>query len=590
MSIVALKHLLVTGLSDDKAKTLAGLQDLGCLELVPLRETESVPGAPLRPKSHEALHFLLSCPRRRHQVTRDDAFDPEEIERRALELAALLDDRQNEHDAIVQTIRDLRPWGDFQFPPLDALGGQRLWFYAVPRKEMGCLHASSLVWFQAAMDDKACYVVVVNASEPEGLPFPRVRAGHRSPEALRIRLETVIVEIEDLQDQRAALSRWATLLAAHLGELEDRDARLAAEKITLDNGKLFALAGWIPATQVPAFESHANQLGLAWEVRDPLPEEAPPTLLQNPPALEAGESLVTFYMTPGYRTWDPSPIVLFSFALFFAMILADAGYGAVFTLITAILWKRLATSHSGRTFRRLLALLSLFSLVFGVLTGGYFGVAPPPDSLAAKVAVVDLENTNAMMVLSVIIGVLHIVLANVMNAVRHGWSPAALAPLGWASAILGGFLWAASNPLQLNLLQTGGMVLLALGALLIFLFSGVGQRPLKRIVSGLFAFTKITAAFGDVLSYLRLFALGLASASLAAAFNDMAGQVHGAVAGGGLLLALLVLLIGHTLNFVLSLSSAVIHGMRLNLIEFFNWSLTEEGKAFQPFRKKSATP
>jgi V/A-type H+-transporting ATPase subunit I len=96
----------------------------------------------------------------------------------------------------------------------------------------------------------------------------------------------------------------------------------------------------------------------------------------------------------------------------------------------------------------------------------------------------------------------------------------------------------------------------------------------------------VSGAFGDVLSYLRLFALGLASASLAAAFNDMAADVRAAIPGIGFLFALLILLLGHSLNFLLSLASGFIHGLRLNVIEFFKWGVQEEGNPYRPFERK----
>jgi V/A-type H+-transporting ATPase subunit I len=152
--------------------------------------------------------------------------------------------------------------------------------------------------------------------------------------------------------------------------------------------------------------------------------------------------------------------------------------------------------------------------------------------------------------------------------------------------ILGGFLLAVGQRGEGPWLTTTAVGMLGLGALLVLAFTGAGQKPLARAASGLRAFTRITSAFGDVLSYLRLFALGLASASLAAAFNGMATQVADSLPGVGLFFALLVLLVGHGLNLVLSMSSAVIHGLRLNVIEFLNWGLTEEGSTFRPFRRK----
>jgi V/A-type H+-transporting ATPase subunit I len=206
------------------------------------------------------------------------------------------------------------------------------------------------------------------------------------------------------------------------------------------------------------------------------------------------------------------------------------------------------------------------------------------------VAVIDLNDTQRMMTLSVVVGVVHLVLANLMNALRLRWRRESLPSMGWAGMILGGFLLAVGSSRERPSLSAAGGALLGLGALLILVFSESGKKPLARALGGLLALTRVTGAFGDVLSYLRLFALGLASASLAVAFNGMAGQMYDSLPSLGLLVALLVLLVGHALNFVLSLSSAVIHGLRLNVIEFFNWGLTEEGIPFRPFQRKERVP
>ena len=125
---------------------------------------------------------------------------------------------------------------------------------------------------------------------------------------------------------------------------------------------------------------------------------------------------------------------------------------------------------------------------------------------------------------------------------------------------------------------------------MVFVFSGAGRNAGfgRRIAAGLMSLAKVTNAFGDILSYLRLFALGLASASLAIAFNDLARDARDGIPGVGFLVALIVILIGHTLNFVLAIVSGFVHGLRLNLIEFFNWSVTEEGRPFRSFHKKES--
>jgi V/A-type H+-transporting ATPase subunit I len=245
---------------------------------------------------------------------------------------------------------------------------------------------------------------------------------------------------------------------------------------------------------------------------------------------------------------------------------------------------------AGQRFRPLLAVIVLVSLVYGVLLGSYFGITPPPDSLPGRLQLLDMNNSQLMMGIAVLVGGLHVMLANVMDARRQADWRDGLGSAGWAAAVAGGLLLGAGAAIPaVGMFQTiGGGVMLA-GLLLVVGFTAWREKPGKRFLLGLLGLAKISSAFGDVLSYLRLFALGLASASLAAAFNEMAAGIHGALPGIGLLLAMVVLVFGHTLNLLLGVSSGVIHGLRLNVIEFFNWGLKDEGRRFTPFRRKEGS-
>jgi V/A-type H+-transporting ATPase subunit I len=291
-------------------------------------------------------------------------------------------------------------------------------------------------------------------------------------------------------------------------------------------------------------------------------------------------------MTPGYKTWDPSSVVFISFAVFFAMILSDAGYAALLGLGLLMVWKKMGRSETGLRFRPLGLVLVLVSIAYGILVASYFGVSPPSGSFLMKLRVIDMSNTNLMMAISVVIGVIHVVLGNIMDAWRYGRRAEALPSLGWACIVAGGLALGAAVALKLGWLRQVATVVILGGALLIVLFTGVGAKPLSRLIQGFLGLTKITSAFGDVLSYLRLFALGLATSSLAISFNDMARGIQKGMPGIGIILALVVLLIGHAMNLVLGISSCVIHGLRLNVIEFFNWGLKEEGRPYQPFKRK----
>ncbi len=237
-------------------------------------------------------------------------------------------------------------------------------------------------------------------------------------------------------------------------------------------------------------------------------------------------------------------------------------------------------------------------MIYGVLVGSYFGVEPPAGSLLDWLRVriggkPMLENQNAMMVIAVAIGIAHLSLANVINAFCDRKHLRWLGHLGWAMLMIGGFLLLSGKFIELPALTTIGLGLASLGGICILFFSS--NRPLltldwkqygMRMVDGVMQVTNLSKAFGDVLSYLRLFALGLASAKLAITFNGLAGGAYDK-GGIGILLAIVILLVGHGINFLLGLMGGVVHGLRLNCIEFFNWGLNQEGYAFQPFNKKA---
>jgi len=303
--------------------------------------------------------------------------------------------------------------------------------------------------------------------------------------------------------------------------------------------------------------------------------------------------LVTFYMTPEYRMWDPSKAVFFAFAVFFAMIFADTGYGLLLGIILLAVWTRLGRTAGGRGLRGVMLALVIFSIVYGVLVGTYFGVTPRAGSWLASLHVLHAEDQGVMMWIAIGVGAVHLAYANLVTAWRRGHSSTALSALGWAAIILGGFCVGLGKSFAgLTPLASVGWGGLALGGLLMLLFTS--ERPFSlapkqlfgRLADGLRGATELSKAFGDVLSYLRLFALGLASIKLAEAFNELAAASF-AAKGAWVLLGLVVLLAGHAINFSMGILGGVVHGLRLNLIEFFNWSLPEEGKRFQAFAKKA---
>ena len=586
MSIVKMHKVTFIGMTADRDRLLIDLQKMGCVQIIPLVSgSAALAEAAHTAGAREAMKFLHTYPQRRRQVLDKQRFDAVKVQQRTLEVRNRLHDLEEERDFLIKRIQDMRPWGDFTFPSLQEMGNQRLWFYVVPHKDLAKFEAAAPVREIIRRDNRFCYIAVVAEKEPSEMPVARVHIGSKPRPELEARLEDVELAIEDAQAERAYLTRWHDLLSRDLNRLEDHAVRKHAAEQIYSNDRAFALQGWAPDDSLPALEAYSKEQEFYCAAEAPTPEDNPPTLMRNPSWISAGEDLVTFYMTPGYQTWDPSAVTFVSFVIFFAMILADAGYAAILGIILMLMWKKLGRSASGSRFRPLLLSVVVASLGFGALVGSYFGVTPPEESWLGKLHVLEVSDTNRMMMISVVIGVFHIVLANVMNAYRYPHWLDRLPSLGWIGVICGGFALAMSGLITIAGLQALGIALMALGALLIVLFTAPREKPFARLGQGLLGLTKLSGALGDILSYLRLFALGLASASLAVEFNNMAAGIYEGFPGIGLLFALLILVLGHTVNLFLGIASGVIHGLRLNVIEFFNWGLKEEGTLYKPFKQ-----
>jgi V/A-type H+-transporting ATPase subunit I len=590
MTIARLQRATLCGLSGDKEGLLHALQDAGCLHLVPLRAAGPLEPADVgeRRRAYSAYRHLTEAPQQLRPWPQSREMDLDAVIDGALKNKNRLREARDRRDFLIERIAGLQPFGDFALPPDDALRGMKLWFYVLPVKQRAALGKLDLPWQIVGRDHASLYVVLIAREEPPAsvLPVPRVHTGPEPLSALREELEQVEIEIEEAEAERAELARSRLALGLQLAQAEDADDRRTAARMTRDEERIFALQGWVPVADVGRIASLAEARGLAAVVTDPLPGDSPPTLLQNPGTFSGAGALTSFYTSPGYRTWDPSLIVFFSFAIFFAMILADAGYAAVLGAVVALCWRRMGNSAGGRQARIMLAVIMAIAFVYGLLAGAYFGVAPPEGSLLARIAIVDVTDFKSMMRVSIIVGVLQIALANAEVGWRKWGTPVAIARIGWIVTLFSGLgIWLAPSALWYVTLAAGlGAVVLGTAA------EREVKRPLDwllRAADGALAATHVTKLFGDVLSYMRLFALGLASASLAATFNGLATQISSGVPGVGILFAILVLLFGHAINVALGILSGVVHGLRLNYIEFFGWALSGEGYPFKAFARRS---
>ncbi|WP_299605312.1 hypothetical protein [uncultured Tateyamaria sp.] len=593
MSIAPLKKLSLVGPVEAQDAALTRLQDMGVMHILPLVPVEARVEKRVSREAEEAykaLRFLAVVPGPRRQVRSDPDFDVQAFVADVLALKDRLRAARDRRDALANRLAHMQPWGDFEFPPLESLAGQRLWFWQLPVKHRAALQSVDLPWEIVGQDARYLFVVVLSPDEPPSdlLPIPRVHLGAKPGRVLEADLETAEIEIETLLGERMALTRYLTLLRGKLSEAETLAERAFADSQTLRDPDLFAVQGWVTEARVLEVEEACAHLGLAVLIEAPGPEDTPPTLLEQPDEAGAGVDLATFYQPPHYRAWDPTRMLMLSFALFFAMIVADAGYGIAVALLVLTFWRRLGVSAHMRAWRRMGLYLAGAAVAFGVIVGGYFGFAPPERGVLGGLAFLDLNDFDTMMTLSILIGVLHICFANAM-AFQAKRTRSRYANLGWIALLAGGVvLWIGGLE---GSSRDIGAALMGVGLLLVMAYAS--DRPVRqpkdwlwRGFDGLKGAAGLMGMFGDVLSYMRLFALGLASASLAITFNDLAADVMASGSGLAVLGGLLIFVIGHVLNFALAMMSGVVHGLRLNFIEFYKWGLPEEGIVFRAFARK----
>jgi V/A-type H+-transporting ATPase subunit I len=289
---------------------------------------------------------------------------------------------------------------------------------------------------------------------------------------------------------------------------------------------------------------------------------------------------------PGYREVDVSAPFLFFLTIFFAMIIGDAGYGLIFLTLTLLARHKMKTAPAGPFI--LMTVFSVATIVWGILSGAYFGLDPLPAALKPFQDRIPLtawlaERQN-IMGLCLLIGSIHLSLAHLWNAIRAINSLRALAQLGWIALVWTMFFLARAMMFGLAFPKLYVPIAIA-GLVAIVLFMTPPNKLKEEWINHAMLPLSVMSAFGDVLSYLRLYALGVAGFKVAGAFNLLAGGLGFDHVLTGLLAAL-ILFASHALNVALSAMSVLVHGIRLNALEFsMHLGLEWTGFEYRPFRR-----
>ncbi|MBU4087072.1 MAG: hypothetical protein KKB21_05855, partial [Nanoarchaeota archaeon] len=326
--------------------------------------------------------------------------------------------------------------------------------------------------------------------------------------------------------------------------------------------KLSYIKGYSPIDKVGIIEKAASLEKWAILISDPDENETPPTLIKNTKWVRIIEPMFSVINTiPGYREIDISPHFLIFFSLFFGMLIGDVGYGLVYFIAGLVMHRKFKQLKDKSVFF-LIYVLSSCAIIWGLMIGVFFG----PHVWLKPMVPYFADNTNVQ-AFCFLIGVIQLTIAHIWKFLRKVPSLKALSDIGWICILWAAYFLAKTLILNFEFPGFARWIFIA-GSALVILFT----NPMKNIFAGIGAglgdfLLKLVNSFADIVSYIRLFAVGLAGVAIADAFNQIAGNI-GAGSILNILLSVVVLLAGHTLNFIMGILAILVHGVRLNVLEF----------------------
>lgn len=484
-----------------------------------------------------------------------------------------------------------RIWGDWDREKIEALG-LKLHFYSVAAKRYDPSWEASWAIQKVSEDKKNVWFVIVG--DNEGFPVKELPAPLR-PLSL---LEKDIRQLQDtigkysaaLEARKAELPKLRKKLASTEDELALAFASASAETAAEDLLTMFE--GFAPSEDDARLAEAFDAMDVVWFRDAAVAGDNPPIEFRNNRFVKMFEVLTDMYGRPAYDGFDPTPFIAVFFMLFFAFCMGDAGYGLILLALGFGLRKTLGELAP------LVLTLGTATVVIGFLFHSFFSMDISQWAVMAPIKGIFLPSQimgyDGTMVLSIIAGAVHLSLAMIIKTIvatrRNGFLNS-LGPWGWTLLVVGGALtgtFALIGVIDKDVTRIIIIVLGILSAAGIFLLNDIHRNPLLNIGSGLWeTYNTATGLLGDVLSYLRLYALGLAGAMLGKAFNDIGSMVLGDGSSPVMWLPfVLIILVGHTLNIAMTALGAFVHPLRLNFLEFFkNSGYDASGRRYNPLKK-----
>ncbi|MBP7056654.1 MAG: hypothetical protein KBB52_07360 [Candidatus Omnitrophica bacterium] len=501
------------------------------------------------------------------------------------DLYSRFDQLQEYSHRMKNDVTEWERWGDFDPESVTSLEkkGVFLRLYDIPVKEMSKI-PEEVILKKCSVSSGIVKCAIVSRKKTE-LPFKEIPLPKMSLSKMRARIAEDLSAIhtikEDIRKYTQYKDRFVKIREAFEKELEFHEAKRGMGR----SGAITYIVGYIPYDAAAKLLSKAKAERWGATISEPSENDLVPTLIRNPRWISIISPVFRMIgIVPGYRELDTSMWFLIFFSVFFGMLIGDAGYGIIFFVLTAAAQFKFGYRIKDKSPFILLYILSSCAIVWGVLSGTYFGQEWLPQSV--KPLVPALRNDKSVQSICFFIGALHLTIGRLWRAVLKWPSLDALSDVGWAVILWGGFYLAKLLILSEPLPSFAKWLFIS-GAVLVLFFTSPNKNPLKALAGGAGSLAlNFMNSFTDVVSYIRLFAVGLATVAVADSFNKMASEVgwSNLIAG---LVASLILVIGHVLNLLLGPLSIIVHGVRLNVLEFcshadIKWS----GFSYSPLKTK----
>ncbi|MGI6816256.1 V-type ATP synthase subunit I [Bacteroides sp. KG123] len=491
-------------------------------------------------------------------------------------------------------------WGDFDWKTVRKLesAGWFVQFYTCAEKEYNNAWVEDYNAIVVQKNGGHLYFVTVNSHfvelDAEQLRLPSLSLS----ELNRKRADTEEIIVQAHTELKAfckanyrTLEQYSLLLE---GDIDLLKVKLNSERMA--EGAVVLLEGWIPEDNEAEVEKLLAENDTYYEIRNAVREDNAPIKLKNNAYTRMYEVLTKMYGMPDYAEFDPTPILAPFFSLFFAFCMGDAGYGLVLIALGFILKKKLSASLRGMM--NLVITLGIFTAVFGAVLGTFFGVSlfdleiPAPLKEFMIVGKIGDTGYDKQMLLALIIGAVHICIAMTVKAVgqtvRFGFKES-LSAWSWLLLVVGFICTGGLSFFKIISEEVSTWAFIVIGGIStvgIYLLNNIHRNVFINIGVGVWdTYNMATGLMGDILSYIRLYALGLAGGMLGGVFNQLAFMVNDAAGSAlGWLFCGLILVFGHTLNIAMSCLSAFVHPLRLTFVEYFKNSGYEgKGEAYKPF-------